>query len=122
MRIAVPTEGRGGLDDFVSMHFGRAATFTIYDTDTGEVYVIPNTSEHFGGTGTPPELLAKAGVDVVVCGNLGPKAILMFEQFGIRVYSGASGTARDAIEAFLSGVLRPASLDTACPDHRHHIF
>ncbi len=122
MRIAVPTEGRGGLNDFVSMHFGRARTFTVYDTETGEVTVIPNTSEHFGGVGTPPELLARAGVDVVVCGNIGPKAIIMFEQYGIRVYSGATGTAREAIEEFLNGVLQPASLESACSEHRHHIF
>ncbi|RUM34507.1 MAG: dinitrogenase iron-molybdenum cofactor biosynthesis protein [Archaeoglobus sp.] len=122
MKIAVPTEGRGGLNDLVSMHFGRAATFTVYDTETKEEYVIPNTSEHFGGVGTPPELLAKAGVDVVVCGNLGPKAVLAFERFGIKVYVGATGTAKDAINAFLSGILQPASLDTACPDHRHPFF
>jgi len=122
MKIAVPTEGRGGLGDFVSMHFGRAPAFTIYDTETKEVYIIPNRSEHFGGTGTPPEILANAGVDVVLCGNLGPKAIIAFERFGIRVYVGASGTVRDAINAFFNGMLQPASLDSACPDHRHPIF
>ena len=65
MRICVPTEGNGGLDDRVGEHFGRSPTYTIYDTETGEVEILPNTSEHLGGSGLPAELLAQAGVDVV---------------------------------------------------------
>ena len=58
MKICVPCYS-GGLDDFICEHFGRALAFTIYDTDTGEITVVKNTSEHFGGVGKPPELLKK---------------------------------------------------------------
>ncbi len=121
MRVCIPTEGNGGLDDYVCQHFGRAASFTVYDTKSGAIEVIPNTSEHFGGMGKPPEIIAKVGADAVICGNLGPKAIMMLQQFGIKVYSGASGTVRDAIKLFREGRLEEASMDSACKDHRHPV-
>ncbi len=113
MRIAVPSY-EGGLDDYVCEHFGRAKTFTIYDTDTGKVEIVSNTSEHFGGVGKPPELLRRFGVDVVVCSGMGARAIAMFRSFGIRVFMGASGTVRDAIEQFLAGRLVEADESMGC--------
>jgi hypothetical protein len=61
VKVAIPTMGNNGMDEYVSEHFGRAPTFTLVDLDTNKVRVIPNTSEHLGGTGYPPEILANAG-------------------------------------------------------------
>ncbi len=119
VKICVPTLGQGGLDDYVSDHFGRAPTFTIVDLKTGEVKVIPNTSIHMGGSGYPPEILREHGVDVMLCSGIGPRAIKMFEQFGIEVYVGATGTAREAIEAWKAGKLQEATDENACKMHRH---
>lgn len=117
MRICVPTEGSGGLDDRVGEHFGRSPTYTIYDTETGEVEVLPNTSEHMGGMGLPAELLAQAGVDVVLCAGLGPRAMALLSQYGIEVYTGASGTVREAIQAWQAGRLTGAE---PCDRHLFH--
>ena len=103
MRISVPSMGNRGMDEMVGEHFGRVPTYTIYDTETDDVQVLANTSEHMGGNGYPPELLATAGVNVMVCGGLGRRAIMMFEEMGIRVFVGARGTVREAIESFRSG-------------------
>nr|MDO8046052.1 NifB/NifX family molybdenum-iron cluster-binding protein [Candidatus Baldrarchaeota archaeon] len=119
VKICVPTLGQGGLDDYVSDHFGRAPTFTIVDLKTGEVKVIPNTSIHMGGSSYPPEILREHGVDVMLCSGIGPRAIKMFEQFGIEVYVGATGTAREAIEAWKAGKLQEATDENACKMHRH---
>jgi predicted Fe-Mo cluster-binding NifX family protein len=119
MKICVPTMGNKGLDDFVSEHFGRAPTFTVVDMETNEINVFPNTSEHFGGVGAPPEILSEGGVEVMLCSGLGPKAINMFEQLGIEVYVGAGGTVRKAIRAFQSGRLHEATDADACKMHRH---
>ncbi len=113
MKIAVPSY-RGGLDDYVCDHFGKAESFTIYDTETGEVRVVRNTSEHFGGVGRPPELIKAAGADVIICSGMGARAIAMFRSFGIRVYMGATGTVRDAIEQFLAGKLVEADESMGC--------
>ena len=117
MKICIPTIGENGLDNHVGEHFGRVPTYTIVDLDTNEVKVIQNTSEHTGGQGYPPEIMAGEGVDVMVCRGLGRRAITMFEELGIDVYIGASGTVKDAIDSFKQGKLQKASMDDACGQH-----
>jgi len=117
MKICIPTMGQNGLDNIVGEHFGRVPTYTTVDLDTNEVKVIPNTSEHMGGQGQPPEIMVREGVDVMICQGLGRRAITMFEEFGIEVYIGASGTVRDAVTAFKQGRLQKASMDDGCGKH-----
>ena len=124
MKICIPTNGDRGIDDIVGEHFGRVPTYTIVDIDTYEVKVIPNTSHHMGGYIDPPEIMAKEGVNVMVCQGLGRRAISMFESFDIAVYIGASGTVRDAVDMFKQGNLQKASESDGCGKHafrdRHH--
>ena len=124
MKICIPTDGNNGLDEYVGEHFGRVKTYTIVDLETNEVRVIPNTSHHMGGQGYPPELMVREGANVLVCRGLGRRAISMFEEFGIDVYIGASGTVKDAITAFKQGKLQKASEADACGRHtfrdQHH--
>jgi predicted Fe-Mo cluster-binding NifX family protein len=119
MKVCLPTTGKGGLDDHVSEHFGRSATFTVVDTDSEQVRIVSNTSEHMGGTGKPPELIAQTGAQVLICSGLGPMAIDMLGSFGIQVYVGASGSVKDAIKMWKDGLLESASERNACKDHRH---
>ena len=117
MKICIPTNGNNGLNDNVGEHFGRVNTYTIVDLETNDVKVIPNTSHHMGGQGYPPELMAKEGVNILVCRGLGRRAISMFEEFGIDVYIGAYGTVKNAIDAFKQGELKKAGADDACGRH-----
>jgi predicted Fe-Mo cluster-binding NifX family protein len=124
MKVCIPTIGEKGLDDSIGEHFGRVPTYTIVDLETDEVIVIPNTSHHMGGQGDPPEIMAKEGVNVMICQGLGRRAISLFESLCIEVYIGASGTVREAITMFQQGMLQKATLDNACGKHafrdRHH--
>ena len=125
MKIGIPTMGENGLDDVVGEHFGRVPTYTIVDMDTNDIKVIENTSDHMGGQGHPPEILKKEGVTILLCRGLGRRAISMFEDFGIDVFIGASGTVRDAIDAFKNDRLQKASMDNSCDlhafrDEHHH--
>lgn len=120
MRVGVPTIGNHGLDDLVGEHFGRVPAYTIVNLDTDDVTVIPNTSEHMGGQGSPPEILAREHVNIMICRGLGKRAIVMFEELGIDVYIGAQGTVRDAIAAFKQGMLQKASAMDACSQHTFH--
>ncbi len=119
MKLGIPTMGEAGLEDVVGSHFGRVPTYTIVDTETNEVEVIKNTSEHMGGTGLPPELMSKAGIQVMLCSALGPRAVRMFEQYGIEVYVGANGTVKDAVELWKAGKLQAATDKNACGQHQH---
>ena len=117
MKVGIPTNGDNGLDEEIGEHFGRVDTYTIIDLETNEVKIIPNTSNHMGGEGYPPELLKKEGITIMVCRGLGRRAITMFEEIGIDVYIGASGTVKDAVEAFKQGSLQKASEGDACGQH-----
>jgi predicted Fe-Mo cluster-binding NifX family protein len=119
MKVSIPTKDENGLDGIVEQHFGKAPTYTIIDTDTGEITVIPNTSEHMGGVGLPPEYLHKNGVDIMLCAGLGYKAVCMFESYGIEVFVGAGGTVRDTFEAWKTGKLQNATSENACTEHGH---
>lgn len=119
MKVSIPSMGQGGKDDMVGQHFGKVPVYTVYDTDTEEFSVIENTSEHNGGAGLPPELMAGEDVHVMLCGGLGRKAVVMFEQFGIDVFVGASGKVTDAIDSWKSGKLSKATQDNSCAGHGH---
>jgi predicted Fe-Mo cluster-binding NifX family protein len=119
MKIGVPSMGDRGLGETVGQHFGMVPFYTIVDTETDQVQVIPNTSTHMGGQGYPPELLHASGVDVLVCGGLGQRAVQMFEERGIRVFVQASGTVEDAIALYQAGKLAEASDENVCREHGH---
>jgi predicted Fe-Mo cluster-binding NifX family protein len=117
MKVCVPSEGAGGLEDRVGEHFGRVPTYTVVDTETGQVEVLRNESEHTGGTGLPGGILVRAGVDVVLCTGLGARALALLEGSGIEVCTGASGTVREAIESWKRGELGKGN---ACRRHLFH--
>jgi len=117
MKICIPTMGEKGLDELVGEHFGRVPTYTLVDTEAGAVKVIQNTTTHMGGTGYAPDLISSHGAETMLCGGLGRKAIQMFEEKGIMVYVGATGTVGDAINLWKAGKLQPATSETACQQH-----
>lgn len=119
-KICIPTAGPGGLDDLVGEHFGRVPTYTIYNSDTGEVEVVDNTSEHTGGSGLPAQILAGLDIDVLLCSGLGRRAIGILSKNGIEVFTGVSRTARAAIAAWKAGQLSAASEGDACQRHVFH--
>jgi predicted Fe-Mo cluster-binding NifX family protein len=130
MKICIPTMGNRGLDEQVGEHFGRVPTYTLVDTETNEVQVLDNTSEHMGGSGYPPEIISRTGAEAMICSGLGRRAIGMFQELGIMVYVGAYGTVRDALKMWEGGQLQPATDENACRqhafrredhgDHHHH--
>ena len=119
MKVCVPTMGDNGINEFVGEHFGRVPTYTVVDTKTNKVNVIDNTSEHAGGSGYPPEIIARTGAEVMLCGGLGRRAVAMFEELGIMVYVGASGTVKDAIQMWQAGKLQQATDENACRQHAY---
>lgn len=119
-KLCIPTTGRGGLEDTVGEHFGRVPTFTVVDSETGDVEVLDNTSEHMGGSGLPADLLVRAGVDVVLCEGLGRRAIGLLSESGISVCTGVSGTVSEVVGAWKRGNVSEAAESDACTRHAFH--
>jgi len=95
MRIVVPTNGKNGINERVSEHFGRCATYTFLDENGSVVDIVENTSEHMGGIGLPPMIMKKNKADVLLCRGIGSKAVSLCKQFGIEVYVGEAETVKE---------------------------
>lgn len=89
VRLAVPSEGQGGLDGLRAGHFGHCDVFTLVDFEDGEikeVSVIANKEHVQGGCMVPVQLLAEHRVQQLVVGGIGMRPLMGFRQVGIDVY------------------------------------
>ena len=50
MKIVIPTNTKGGLDDKIAEHFGRCLTYTFLNEKGEVIEIIDNTSSQVGGT------------------------------------------------------------------------
>jgi ATP-binding protein involved in chromosome partitioning len=108
LRIVVAADDDAGLDGAVSGHFGRCPYYLLADTLDGRVAsfeVQPNPLYEDHQPGGAPEHIRSLGADVILSGGMGPRAVQMFQQFGIDVATGAQGAIGEVIERFLDGRL-----------------
>jgi len=110
MKICITSEG-GNLDSKVDPRFGRCQYFIIADTDTLEFEAVRNPNiESMGGAGIQSaQLVASKQIKAVVTGNVGPNAFQTLQAAGIEVFTGASGTVKEAIEKYKKGEFKAAS-------------
>jgi len=118
MKIVVPTDGRKGLEDKVTEHFGRCNTYTFLDKDGRLIEIIDNTSVHMGGEGQPPELMKKHGAEVLLCRGLGPRALDMCGQLGIEVYVCEAETVKEIFGKWKAGRIKKAGSEDICEEHK----
>lgn len=100
MRIAISTDG-----DYVSAHFGRCPLFTIVDIEDGKIsnkQVIDNPGHQ---PGFIPQFLHQRGVECIVCGGMGRRAVNFFNEFQIKTIIGVTGKIDDVLEKLSSGTL-----------------
>jgi len=119
MKIVIPTNGRNGLNETVSEHFGRCETYTFLDEKGKILEIISNTSEHRGGIGLPPELMKKHGANILLCQGLGPRALTLCKEFGITVFVGRAGSVSEMFELWKNKKINQATDNDVCAEHRH---
>lgn len=107
MKICIATTGPN-LDLQVSPVFGRAPYFLIIDSETEELKNISNqaTLAPRGAGIAAAQIVVSEKAEVVITGMVGPNAQYALEQSGIRVISGVSGIAKEALKKFKSGELK----------------
>lgn len=89
----------------VFQHFGHTEQFKVYDVEDGIVISAEITGSNGSGHEALATLLADAGIDVLICGGIGGGAQAALENSGIELCAGASGSADEAVEAYLRGEL-----------------
>ena len=116
LTIAVPCEN-GRLHG----HFGGCREFALVEVDADQktmlhAELVP-APEH--QPGAFPSWLRERGVQVVIAGGIGHRALANFAHHGITVRAGTAGATIEAlVTAYLSGLLNTAP--DGCNHHGHH--
>lgn len=117
-RIAVPSNGNGGLDATRSGHFGHCDVFTLIDVKDGKiekVSTIQNQEHVQGGCLVPVNLLASHNVKALVVGGIGMRPLMGFKQAGIDVYHDAQREEiKPVVEDLIAGKLPEITDDQVC--------
>jgi len=107
VKIIITSQG-SRLDDQVDPRFGRAKQFILADTESGQFAAHDNAQNLNAPQGAgiqAAQAAARLGAEAVLTGHVGPKAFAVLKAAQIAVYTGASGTVREAIATFKSGTL-----------------
>ena len=109
MKLAISSNGTG-LDSAIDPRFGRCAYYIVYDLDNDTFDTVENKSRMAaGGAGIQSaQAVADLKADAVITTNIGPNAFRVLETAGIKVYSGLTGSVKQAIEDFKKGSLGTA--------------
>ncbi|PMP97640.1 MAG: dinitrogenase iron-molybdenum cofactor [Thermodesulfobacterium geofontis] len=118
MRIAIAVE-----EGFVSSHFGRCSHFLIVDIDERGNIIKQELVENPGYTnhqpGLVPRFLQNMGVNCIIAGGMGPRAVMILESAGIQPILGVTGKVEDVLKAYLKGTLKGG--ESLC-EHPHGHF
>ena len=112
MKIAVASENK-----MVTEHFGHCENFYIYVAENNQVVKsesIPNPGHK---PGFLPNYLNDIGVNVIISGGMGGGAVEIFNEKGIEVITGVSGSADQAVNSYLKGALK--SSGSVCHEHEY---
>lgn len=118
MKIVISSTGNN-IDSDVDPRFGRCINFLIVDTDTMLIEVIGNSgaqSAHGAGIGAAQKV-ASLNVGAIITGHVGPNAYMALSKTGIKIYTGAKGTVKDAITQYKEGKLNEATNPTVSGHH-----
>ncbi len=113
MKIAVTYENGN-----VFQHFGHTEQFKIYEIKDKKVTDSEIAETNGSGHGALAGLLSKLDVDVLICGGIGAGAQNALSAAGIKLFGGVSGSADEAVNAFLDGTL-VFNPNIRCNHHGH---
>jgi predicted Fe-Mo cluster-binding NifX family protein len=121
VRFVVPVEEDKSADSRLSEHFGRAPFFAVFELDEdGKISnqkVVPNESEHFGGTGFPPDRILQLKPDAVITFGMGPRALSQFQEAKVAVLRANSDTVNGVISSYITDELE--ELTEGCHHAQH---
>lgn len=110
MKIAVACDNGA-----VSAHFGHCHEYKVYEVEEGKItgsFSLPNPGHQ---PGVLPGFLASHGVNCVIAGGMGPRAVELFEENKIKVVLGAVGDVDQVVTKYLDGTLDLGK--SACEHH-----
>lgn len=104
MRIAFPLERKEENAD-ISWHFGRAVCYAVYDTESEKLEFFDHPNDR-----TPAEMMKELKVDMVFAKGIGPRAMELLREAGIKLVTSEAETLKEAI----SSLEKLRELKTSC--------
>lgn len=104
MRICLTAQGRD-LSSQIDPNFGRARYFLFVDSEGTILEAVENQPGAHGAGVQSAQVIARHGATVVISGSVGPNAHRGLQAAGVETYTGASGTAQEALDAYRTGRL-----------------
>ena len=101
MKAAISTDAGS-----VSAHFGRCPTFTIVKIEDGKVLERDEVTNPGHQPGFIPQFLSDRGVECIVAGGMGHRAMALFDEFGIQTILGIKGSIDNVIGKLSNGELK----------------
>lgn len=114
MRIGVTYENGN-----IFQHFGHTENVKFYDITDGKITGSEVISAIGSGHSALATFLSANKANVLICGGIGGCAITALGEAGIELCAGVSGSADDAVEAYLAGTLQYVQ-QANCSHHHSH--
>ncbi len=114
MKIAVACQG---LD--VAEHLPSATNFTCYFTESFKIVSVQNLPIINSSVDEWAEALANIGIDILLVNKADDFTLQLFTSRGIEVFSSFTGTAKEAVQSFLSQ--RSHELDLEFKNHQQGV-
>ena len=113
MKIVISSAG-DNLSAQVDPRFGRCSFFVMVETEDMSFESFNNESIALsGGAGIESAtFVASQGVEAVLTGNCGPKAMQVFNTADVKVFTGLSGTIAEVVEKFKQGSVNQTTTAT----------
>ena len=102
MIAAIPTTGEE-INSQLDLRFGRAKYILLYNTEDKTVRTIQNQVNLNAAQGAgiqTAQTIVDANADVLITGNLGPKAFRVLDAGGIKSYLSSASSAEVAINDY----------------------
>jgi predicted DNA-binding protein (UPF0251 family)/predicted Fe-Mo cluster-binding NifX family protein len=90
----------------VSEHFGHAPTFALFEIEENKIIQQTSITNPGHQPGVLPKFFHEQGVNLVITGGMGARAIELFKELNIDVIVGVRGRINDVIKQVLEGTLR----------------
>lgn len=112
LKIAIAREGSE-----VSGHFGHCQAYAIYEADNATIAHIEDLQSPAHEPGKLPPFLASHGVNLIIAGGMGQRAVDLFTDNKIEVILGVSGMVDKAAQDYYEG--RLVNSGSICSEHQH---
>lgn len=112
MKVAIASDKKQ-----VAGHFGHCEAFECFEVEDNKIQgweTIPNPGHK---PGFLPVFLHEKGVNIIIAGGMGQAAANIFNDNGIKVICGASGSIENVAKSFVENTLH--SSGSLCEGHDH---